>query len=773
MRMARWALGLLALWGLIAVAQVGGQGLPQMLMYGVYNGAPRALAVDASGNLNISASISGADGTIQDGATPSIEVTVRDYLNSNPLAVAITDANGDLVSSFGGGIQYTEGDTDTTITGTALLFESNTGTSALGVVSSATPLPITGTVTVTDGAGALNVICDSGCAGSGTLGTHGTTLGTITSVTGGVLMGNASTATPTDVGADGDAAAFWLTRNGALNVADGGGSLTVDGTVTVTDGAGALNIICDSGCSGSGASHTDDATFTAATDDGVPIFGFYNNSTPDSVNEGDAGAVRMSANRNLFINIRDAAGNERGLNIDANGRAGVVLYDSTGAELTQDTRGTHGTSLGTITSVTGGVLVGNASTATPTDVGADGDAAVFWLTRNGALNIADAGGSLTVDGTVTVTDGAGALNVICDSGCAGSGTLGTHGTSLGTITSVTGGVLMGNASTATPTDVGADGDAAAFWLTRNGALNVADAGGSLTVDGTVTVTDGAGALNVICDSGCAGSGTLGTHGTTLGTITSVTGGVLMGNASTATPTDVGADGDAAAFWLTRNGALNIADAGGSLTVDYATTGSGTATGALRVELANNGTGALSTLTSLTQFNGNAISTNNGTAGAGVLRVAIASDNSAVSGLGIGATGSAPPANANYISGLASGATGGLTQGIPVCDQQAFLNMTTATTTEIVPLTASRTVHICHIRANANGTTTMTFQRGTGTNCGTGTTAIDAGYNLTAQVGFAAGSGFGEVLSGSSAGNAVCVTNSAAVNLQVFVRYAVY
>ena len=41
-------------------------------------------------------------------------------------------------------------------------------------------------------------------------------------------------------------------------------------------------------------------------------------------------------------------------------------------------------------------------------------------------------------------------------------------------------------------------------MSNSAPLPVSDAGGTLTVDGTVTVTDGAGALNVICDSGCAG-----------------------------------------------------------------------------------------------------------------------------------------------------------------------------------------------------------------------------------------------------------------------------
>ena len=66
-----------------------------------------------------------------------------------------------------------------------------------------------------------------------------------------------------------------------------------------------------------GVTHTDDAAFTPATDDGVPIFGMFDDVTPDSVNEGDAGVLRMSANRNLYSTIRDAAGNERGANVTA------------------------------------------------------------------------------------------------------------------------------------------------------------------------------------------------------------------------------------------------------------------------------------------------------------------------------------------------------------------------------------------------------------------------------------------------------------------------
>ena len=129
-----------------------------------------------------------------------------------------------------------------------------------------------------------------------------------------------------------------------------------------------------------GTSVVDDADFTQASTQGTPAVGVYE-STPTSITDGDLGIVGLTQKRAQRVSLETAAG----------------------VPITQDTQFTHATTLGTITSVTGGGLMGNASTATPTDVGADGDAALLWLTRNGALNVADAGGSLTVDGTVTVT----------------------------------------------------------------------------------------------------------------------------------------------------------------------------------------------------------------------------------------------------------------------------------------------------------------------------------------------------------------------------------
>lgn len=218
--------------------------------------------------------------------------------------------------------------------------------------------------------------------------------------------------------------------------------------------------------------------------------------------------------------------------------------------------------------------------------------------------------------------------------------------------------------------------------------------------------------------------TLGTHDATLGTMTSVTGGVPMVRASAAAPTDVSADGDAVVPWALRSGASVVNPS----------------------------------------YGGNLAATGVGSAGTATPRVVDVAS---------GTTGSAPPAQASYVGGLQSGATGGLLGGLTVCDDQAFLDMTTATTTELVALTSGRKIYVCYWQISANGATTVTFKRGTGTNCNTGTTTISNAVELTAQTGWTGGSGAGVIFDSRNAGDALCVTNSAGVNLHVFVRFAKY
>lgn len=366
-----------------------------------------------------------------------------------------------------------------------------------------------------------------------------------------------------------------------------------------------------------------------------------------------------------------------------------------------------------------------------------------------------------------------------------------------------------------------DGSGNVIGATTN-ALDVNIKSGNPT---TMTVTQGTGTnLHIVCDSGCSSSAGFADNGAfTFGTtpvnpIAGVFDDVASNSATensaavaritaskalhvnfrNASGTEIGTSSNPIQVTLANTGAntnkllvtpdsvalpanqsVNVNQLAGTTT----DTNSGTkSAGTLRVVLATDQpqltnkllvTPDANSAVNIAQINGVTTLMGNGVTGTGSQRVTIASDNSAVAGMGVGATGSAPPANANYIAGIGGGATNGLLTAVPVCDSQAFLDMTTATTTELVALTASQTIHICHIRVTANGATTMTFKRGTGTNCGTGTTAIDNAIELTAQTGYVAGIGFGEVLNGGASANAVCVTNSAAVNLHIFVRYAKY
>ena len=89
----------------------------------------------------------------------------------------------------------------------------------------------------------------------------------------------------------------------------------------LNSGEDALNVDLTVGAS---AMLVDDAAFTPGTSSVQMIGAEFDDTGPDSVDEGDAGAVRMSANRNIYTTIRDAAGNERGVNVDSSNQLLVV-----------------------------------------------------------------------------------------------------------------------------------------------------------------------------------------------------------------------------------------------------------------------------------------------------------------------------------------------------------------------------------------------------------------------------------------------------------------
>lgn len=203
-----------------------------------------------------------------------------DLTNSNPLVTAVVDANGDQITSFGGGTQYTEADTDASITGTAMMMEGagnalvpaqgtttdgllvNLGSNNDVTVTSGTITTITNPVTVT----ATNLDVQSGGADLATsaqgsaiqtaveliddtvkvLGTDTYTEATSKGVVMGAVRRDADT---TLANTTNEFAPLQVDANGYLKVEifDGGGSHTVD------DGGSTLTIDVASGGIASGA----------------------------------------------------------------------------------------------------------------------------------------------------------------------------------------------------------------------------------------------------------------------------------------------------------------------------------------------------------------------------------------------------------------------------------------------------------------------------------------------------------------------------------------
>jgi hypothetical protein len=200
--------------------------------------------------------------------------TVLNLAGEDPLAVAIVDGAGAQITSFGGGTQYTEGDTDTTITGTAMLWEDTANT--LRPVASGTPLPVN---VVAGGAGDGKILDGTASGQADVLDyTNSRPLAVRLTDTNGDYVGagagtqyTVNAVAPADpVGTAGlmerdDAlsalseiegdwtnqrsnanGALWVAGDGTFVVGDGSGALTVDGTINAAQ-SGTWNITNVSG----------------------------------------------------------------------------------------------------------------------------------------------------------------------------------------------------------------------------------------------------------------------------------------------------------------------------------------------------------------------------------------------------------------------------------------------------------------------------------------------------------------------------------------------
>jgi hypothetical protein len=180
-----------------------------------------------------------------------------------------------------------------------------------------------------------------------------------------------------------------------------------------------------------------------------------------------------------------------------------------------------------------------------------------------------------------------------------------------------------------------------------------------------------------------------------------------------------------------------------------------------------------------QMNGITVTMNNGVAGTGVQRVAIASDNTVLPAVGAGATGAAVPANAVYPG--AQDGSGNLIGDID-CTLSKIYDASTSGNTELVALSGSKHIYVCGYELFSAGTVNVSLVSGTGTACAsaasgatsTGTSgasaALTPAWEFTAQTGkLSAYPTHGFLLDAGSA-NALCLKTSGGVAVQAQVFY---
>ena len=392
---------------------------------------------------DVTANISGADGAIQDGANASIEATVVDLTNSNPLAVSIVDANGTQVTSFGGGTQYTEADTDSSITGTALMFEggSNTLIAATGDATNGLDVDVTrvsGTVTVSatnldvqiGGSDTVNVTSTDLDVQSGgvDIASEATLAGVLTSANFAAAFGTAGSADSQVMSVQGIASGTALTVSATnLDVQSGGADLLTQTTgaliLTSSDFAAAFGTagsadsqvlsvqgvasmtalqVANGGTFATQAAQSgtwDIGTVTAVTaisnalpagDNDIGNVDLEYAGTAAATGNGTAsGSLRVSlaSDSTGKLSIWDGTETLSVLDTGSNDSIAVAIVDASGNQVTSFGGGTQYTQDAALTvgSTIGTMAFGRASAAAPTDVSADNDAVLPWYLRSGAV----------------------------------------------------------------------------------------------------------------------------------------------------------------------------------------------------------------------------------------------------------------------------------------------------------------------------------------------------------------------------------------------------
>ncbi len=108
--------------------------------------------------------------------------------------------------------------------------------------------------------------------------------------------------------------------------------------------------------------------------------------------------------------------------------------------------------------------------------------------------------------------------------------------------------------------------------------------------------------------------------------------------------------------------------------------------------------------------------------------------------------------------------------IPLTQASVPIAVTTNTTTQLVALKSGQSILVTAVAVISSGTGDIQFVAGTGTNCATGQTTLTGNIPLTAQVGFAPGSGIGVILVVPKS-QALCIVTDQSVNMEGWLAYA--
>lgn len=104
-----------------------------------------------------------------------------------------------------------------------------------------------------------------------------------------------------------------------------------------------------------------------------------------------------------------------------------------------------------------------------------------------------------------------------------------------------------------------------------------------------------------------------------------------------------------------------------------------------------------------------------------------------------------------------------------CTLSKTVTVTAAATTEIVPLFAGRSVHVCGFTITQATAGSAKFVYGTGSNCGTGTTDLTAAMVMPTNGSISNAAGQGSLFR-TAVSNALCLT-AATGNITGFINYA--